>query len=240
LLALGFGLSMSAVAAEETSGPSDAEVAAVAAVLREHPELVVEALNAVSAKEEAAKQARIAQIVTERRAEIEYDPVDQVSGNPAGDITIVEFSDYQCPYCKAMVGPVHEFLQADTKVRFVLKEFPVLAPISMDAAKVALTSAQDGKYEAVHGALMARRAPLDEAALRQTALESGMSAVEIDAALKNDALGDSLKAHVELGKALGITGTPTFLIGDQRFVGVATTEQLKQAVAKAREMRQPS
>ncbi len=219
--------------AQTVPHPTDADVGLVAAVLREHPELVVDALA-------TAKREQEAKVIAEKRNEIEHDPVDQGSGNPNGDVTVVEFSDYQCPYCKAMVSPVRDLLKSDPKIRFVLKEFPVLAPISMDAAKVALASAADGKYDAVHSALMGRHQPLDQAALRQTALDTGMTSEEIDAALRNGGLETSLKAHVELGKALGLTGTPTFIIGNERLVGAVTTQQLADAVARAREAQHRS
>jgi protein-disulfide isomerase len=213
--------------AQTLSHPTEEEAAIVRAVLQQHPELVTQAL-------EADKRNQAIMALAAHRDEIEHDPIDQVRGNPSGDITIVEFTDYQCPYCKAMVTPVEQLLAADPKIRFVIKEFPVLAPISMDAAKVALAGTSDGLYNSIHDTLMARRQPLDLQALRETALSAGMSASRLDAALKDADVEAALKKHVELGNAIGLTGTPTFIIGNERLVGAVTPQQLSDAVVKAR------
>src|SRR6188508_3369018 len=131
--------------------------------------------------------------LVERRKEILDDPESPVGGNPKGDVSVVEFFDYRCPYCKQVMPALDALLAKDKQLRFVYKEFPVLGPDSVHAARAALAARKQGKYEAMHRALMAVKGQLDEAAILKVAASVGLdidrlkadtAAPEIDQALK--------------------------------------------------------
>ena len=156
---------------------TDAQKSEIQEMVRDYilqnPGIIVEAFGILEAREQAAQQQRVAQVMAEYAEDIERDPKDPVMGNPDGDVTVVEFFDYQCGYCKSMLKPLLAFAAEDGNVRIVMKEFPILGPASIVAAQASLASAKQGKYDAFHTALMGLRGRLDEAAIFQTATEVG-------------------------------------------------------------------
>ena len=141
--------------------------ALVAETLRENPELVLEALQALEARQAEAQAATAASVLTKERTTLERDPNAPILGNPDGDVTIVEFFDYNCPYCKRAMPEVNALMAEDTSVRLVLREWPILSEGSAFAARAALASRQQGKYAEMHDALMRMRGKVEaEAVLR--------------------------------------------------------------------------
>lgn len=206
----------------------------VRAYLLEHPEVLEEAIRKLD--ETRAVQATAAQakaLATHRQA-LERDPRDPVIGNPNGAVTVVEFFDYRCGYCKAVAPQLIDMVQREGDVRLVLKEFPILADaatgqigVSERAARLALAAERAGKYLPVHRALMAERA-LDDTDLQRIAQTHGLSAAP--AAPEAD---QHLGAVQQLAEQLGVNGTPAFVVNG-RMISGADLDGLRAAIAAAR------
>lgn len=207
-------------------------------IIREYlinnPEVLEEAIRALQAKREERRQTAARTSIRKNRKQIYADPEDPVGGNPNGDVTIVEFFDYRCGYCKRVAPVVDDALAKDKKIRIVYKEFPVLGPNSVLAARAALASRAQGKYLAFHKALMYAKISYDEASIMKIATSVGIDT----ARLKKDMRAPGIQAQITkiraLARSLGIRGTPAFVIGDQLFPGALTSAQLAGMIQKAR------
>ncbi|KJV08553.1 hypothetical protein VZ95_17065 [Elstera litoralis] len=217
-----------------TDAQKEAVKTLVREVLRDNPELVYEALQALEAKQQAEQTQRSQKMIAASRASLERDPADPVLGNPQGDVTIVEFFDYRCPYCKQAAETVAKVVKADGKVRLVLKEYPILGPQSVQASLAALAAQRQGKYEEMHDALMAQRGPLDEKAIEKIAGEVKLDMARFKADLDKPDLKQRLQAVLLQGREIGASGTPAFIIGDKMIPGAVDAETLKAAIAEAR------
>jgi len=168
------------------------------------------------------------------RDQIFSDPRSPVAGNPAGDVTIVEFFDYHCSYCKTVSGPLDRLLAEDKGVRLVLKEYPILAKDSVVAARAALAAAAQGKYWEFHQALMAHRGKFDMPALKSMAASVGLDADRMEADMEASSMLEDLRGNHALAESLGVAGTPTFVIGDRIIPGALSVDDLKELIAEAR------
>lgn len=159
-----------------------------------------------------------------------------VLGNPDGDITIAEYSDYQCPFCKKIAPIVDQVVKEDGKIRLVLKDWPILGDPSPYAAKMVIASKYQNKYEPAHRALIGRIGRLTEAVIDETLAKAGVDVAKAKADLEaNKASIDALlKRNNEQAEGLGFNGTPAFIIGTFRVPGGLTAEQFKLAIADAR------
>ena len=204
---------------------SGADRARVEQVVREyvlaHPELLPEAMERLQRKE--ASKA-----VAAHRGAIEEPYGDAWIGNPKGDVTLVEFYDYNCGYCRAALPTVERLVAEDGNLRVVFKELPVLADSSRDAARAALTAAKQGRFKPFHDALYAAGQVTPET-IRAAAAKAGvtLAAVPADA----DA---TIRDNLETAAKLGISGTPSWVVGDQLLTGALPIDKLKDAVAAAR------
>jgi protein-disulfide isomerase len=208
---------------------------AVRQYLLDNPQVVIDAIEAYQAKEEAAQLAAAAKAILERGAQLTNDKDSPVSGNPAGDVTIVEFLDYNCGFCKSVQSTVENVLKADGKIRLVNKELPVVGgESSVLAARAALAAARQGKYEALHTRLMQAKSRIDLGLIEKEATAAGLDL----ARLKRDMDDPAIKKHIEdnlaLSRAIGITGTPAFVIGGKLVPGAVGEATLKTLVAEAR------
>jgi protein-disulfide isomerase len=202
--------------------------------LIEHPEVIKEAILALQAKDEANKADTQAQAVAAHKDELFSDPATPVAGNPVGDVTIVEFFDYHCPYCKAVAEPLDQLLRDDKGIRLVLKEFPILGEDSLLASRAALAAVAQGKYWPFHQALMAHRGKFDSDTLQAIATKVGLDPAKLQAAMNGDAVGPQISATRKLADALDVSATPTFVIGGEIVEGAVPLERLKELVKKAR------
>jgi protein-disulfide isomerase len=164
------------------------------------------------------------------------DPDVPVSGNPDGDITIVEWFDYQCPYCRRLEPDLQRVVKDDGKVRLVMKDWPVLGPASVYAARLALATKFQGKYVEAHAALIGLDVRLTEAGARDRLAKAG---IDVDRALADlaanqEAIAAILKRSNNQARAFGFRGTPSFIVGKFRVPGVLTGEQFVQVIADAR------
>lgn len=238
--ALVLALGMLAVAPARAADPlTPDQVQQVEKVIRDyllrHPEVLVEAMQSLEAQQKLAEaEQNRARIGANRKALLE-DPDSFVVGNPKGDVTVVEFFDYRCPYCKQVHPVVRDAIAKDGKVRLVLKEFPILGPDSLMASRAAVAALlQKDKYLAFHDALMGLRGGLTEPTILQTAKEAGLDVDKLKADMKDPRVDRILRANHALAETLAITGTPAFVIGDELVSGALPPERLRELISKAR------
>jgi protein-disulfide isomerase len=221
-------------AAEITPSQREAIEGVIHDYLMKNPDVLIEALRGAEEKMNRDADAKATKALSTRRAEIFEDPATPVGGNPQGDVSIVEFFDYRCPYCKQVLPTLQTLLNQDHQVRFVYKELPVLGRESVVAAHAALAARQQGKYEAFHLAMMGTRGQITEDTVYKVA---GSVGLDIDRLKKDMAAPDidrELKANLALADALNIHGTPGFIIGDQIVPGAIDLDALKNMIADAR------
>jgi protein-disulfide isomerase len=179
---------------------------------------------------------RTRKALTDQRDALEKDPLAPVAGNPRGDVTVVEFFDYSCGYCKRVAPALEALKAADPNVRVVYKEFPILGPGSVFAARAALAAHRQGKYEPLHRALMQADA-LDEAVVRRLAAEVGLDVARLEKDMEAPEVMQALQGNQQLAAALDIGGTPAFVIGERLVPGAVGAEALQALVNQERERR---
>ena len=157
-----------------------------------------------------------------------------VLGNLNGDVTIVEFFDYACPFCKALQPRLEAFLDKDHNVRLVLKEFPILTPASVVATKAALASQRQGRYAQFHLALMHHVGVLDDAAITSAARSAGLNLTQLQKDMQSPAVAEAITANFDLAKALHISGTPTVIVGKHLLTQPSAQIDFAKEVAAAR------
>jgi protein-disulfide isomerase len=199
-----------------------------------HPEVIKEAIIALQDKEDAEKADSQSQAVTAHKSQLFSDAATPVAGNPIGDVTLVEFFDYHCPYCKAVAEPLAQLLQEDKGVRLVLKEFPILGDDSKLASKAALAAAAQGKYWQFHQALLEHRGAFDMDSLKAIAAKVGIDTKKLVADMNDAKTEPLIEDNQKLADALDIGATPTFVIGNQVVEGAVPLDQLKALIKKAR------
>jgi len=231
----GVHLTTAAVAADMTQAEFEQRVRNY---LLEHPEVVGEAIRRLQAKQDAEDAADTKVAFKAHTAEVFHDPDSPVGGNPDGNVTVVEFFDYNCPYCKMMAPLVTQAEAADPQLRIVYKEFPILGPGSVFAAKAALAAVKQGKYEAFHRALYQVRGHVDEAKVLEVAGTVGLDVGRLKADMQDKAIEDDLTRNGELGQVLHITGTPGFVVGDRVTTGAMDMTAFRSLIDDARKANQ--
>lgn len=230
------GLSVSAPAAAAEFAPEQRR--AIESIIHDYltnnPELMLDLLQAAQDKLKSESRDKAAAALVERRRELLDDPDTPVGGNPKGDVSLVEFFDYRCPYCKQVEPALEALLAKDKQLRFVYKEMPVLGPDSLNAARAALAARKQGKYDAMHRALMAVKGQIDEAAVNKVAASVGLDVERLKADMAAPEIDRSLKANLKLADALDIHGTPGFVIGDEIIPGAIGLDELKRLIDTAR------
>jgi len=204
--------------------------------LMAHPEVVIESLKAgdARAKEQAEAETR-AQIV-KHRDELVHDAKSPEGGNPAGDVTIVEFFDYRCPYCKEVEPSLEALLKEDGRIRVVYKEFPILGPESMIASRVSLAALKQSpqKYARLHLALMNAKGELSQESIMKAAEAAGLDIARIKTDMNGPEVDALIKRNYDLAETLNIRGTPAFIIGNEMTPGAVDMPIFKKMVAEAR------
>jgi protein-disulfide isomerase len=202
--------------------------------LMQNPDVLIEALREAEAKANTDADAKAVQVLRDRRREIFDDPATPVGGNPQGDVAIVEFFDYRCPYCKQVHPAIQNLLDQDRKLRFVYKELPVLGPQSDMAAHAALAARLQGKYEPFHIAMMAIKGQITDEVVYRVAGSIGLDVDRLKRDMTDPEIDQALSANKALANALDIRGTPGFIIGDHIVPGAIDLDALKNMVADAR------
>jgi protein-disulfide isomerase len=203
--------------------------------LMREPEVIYEAIQELQKRQQAAEAERQQTAIVERADEIFRQPDDPVAGDPSGNVTLVEFFDYHCGYCRRMVGDLRALVDADAKVRFVFKELPVLGPDSVTAAKAALAASRldRGKYYDFHVALMQSK-DLSRDTVLKIAVAKGYEADTMAAEMDAAWVQERLDANQALAESLGINGTPSFVIGKTLIPGAVDIGRLAQLVQDER------
>ncbi len=186
-----------------------------------NPELVSDAIQTLRDRETG-------RLISASRSAIETPLGSAWAGNPKGDVTVVEYFDYNCGYCRAILPVVDELVRTDPKVRVVYKELPVLAQSSRDAAEASIRAAEQGKFPRFHQALYAA-GPVTPQTIAGAARTAG-----VDLAKPSANTAEELDQNVAIAGRLGISGTPGWVIGDRVLVGAQPLDQLREAVAAAR------
>lgn len=212
--------------------------AEVRAYLMENPEVILEAVNLLEQQQVEAETMRDEDLVAANLEALHNDGFSWVGGNPDGDITLVEFMDYRCGYCRKAAPEVAKLLQEDGNIRLIVKEFPILGEASVFASRFAVAAKQlagDDAYEQVHDALMEMGGEPNEVTMRRLAEGLSLDGDAILAAMDSDAVTDELRSTRALAQELAISGTPTFVLGNQLLRGYLPADQLKIIVDELRE-----
>jgi protein-disulfide isomerase len=202
--------------------------------LMKHPDLLLDVLKEGEAKAKQDKEDGARQTIAAKRSELVADASTPVGGNPQGDVTIVEFFDYRCPYCKQVEPSIEALIKEDPKLRVVYKEFPILGPESIYASRMALAARKQGKYAAFHNAMMAVKGQISEDIILETARNAGVDLAQAKVDMSGADVRDILKRNYALAEALDIQGTPTFIIGDELMPNAVDLAGLRKLVALAR------
>lgn len=209
---------------------------AIRGYLLEHPEILPEAMERLQARETARyEKARegAQKAVPQLLAQLQKPFAGAWAGNPDGDVTVVAFMDYACGYCRASLPGIEELIARDPNVRVVYREFPVLGPESVVAARWALAAAEQGKFRAFHDALYAAGPPSVEN-ITLAAGKAGLDKALANKAVQSKAVEQEILANHKLGEQLAMTGTPAWVIGGKLLSGARDYAGLAQAVAEAR------
>ncbi|HXW25523.1 MAG TPA: DsbA family protein [Xanthobacteraceae bacterium] len=203
-----------------------------------HPEVLQEIMSEVERRQTAAEAEKQAVGVREHKQEL-FNSSHQVTlGNPQGNVTMVEFFDYNCGYCKRALADMLQLLKTDPNLKVVLKEYPVLGPGSLEAAQVAVAARMQDKtgkrYLDFHQRLLGERGPADKAHALAAAKEAGFDVARIEKDLASDEVTETLKEIMHVADAIGLNGTPSYIIGSEVVVGAQGYAALKEKVDAAR------
>ncbi|MBS8228725.1 DsbA family protein [Vannielia litorea] len=241
LLAAALALTALPAAAFDASSMTDAEREAFRAEIRayllDNPEVLMEAISVLEERQAAEQAQGDVALVAAHADALFNDGYSYVGGNPEGDITIVEFMDYRCGYCKKAFPEVESLIEGDGNIRFIVKEFPILGEQSVVASRFAIATLQVAgpeAYKAVHDAMMQQRGEFNEASLRSLAEQAGTDPEPILAAMESDEVSAVIAENHALAQAMQITGTPTFVLDDQMLRGYVPLQAMMGIVDEVR------
>ena len=200
----------------------------------DHPEVIVEAMEKLRADRQKREKERVKRALVSMRKDIFEDPTSPVTGNKDGDVVIVEFFDYQCGYCKSVVERLFKTVKDDGKIKLVFKEFPILGPRSVFAARAALASKKQGKYFEFHNALMRMRGQVTQVTVMAVAKSVGLDTKRLIADMRDPEIDKIIRANFALARSLRINGTPAFIIGKELVPGALSQEMLNDYIERAR------
>lgn len=235
--ALATPLLVTSAAAEMTDIERDAMREEIRAYLLDHPEVLVEAMNVLQSREQDAAAKRDLLLLADNAETIFASPDDWVGGNPDGDVTLVEFMDYRCGYCRKAYAEVEELVATDGNIRFVVKEFPILGEASLRSAQFAIAVRQmhgDAAYKAVHDALIELRGEPTVETLARLAVDLDLDPQPIMDRMGSDEVMRVIKANHELADTLEISGTPTFVLPEMMLRGYLPLNVMRDIVAEVR------
>jgi protein-disulfide isomerase len=227
------------VAAEEFSPQQKSEIEQIIkSYLVNHPEVLQDAIQELDKRQAAAEQEKAKAAIASNAATLFNSKRQVVLGNPNGNVTLVEFFDYNCGYCKRALADMLDLLKTDPNLRIVLKEFPVLGPGSVEAARVAVAARmqdKDGtKYLTFHQKLLGGRGQADKARALAVAKEVGFDMARIETDMESPEVKASLEETLKLGEELGLNGTPSYIVGSDVVVGAVGLDALRGKVSTAR------
>ncbi|MFG1463538.1 DsbA family protein [Xanthobacter sp. DSM 24535] len=219
---------------------TDAEKAEMGPIIRDYllknPEVLQEAITVLETRQQQAENAGRKDALKAMKDLVFNSPRGVVVGNPKGDVTLVEFFDYNCGYCKHALSDMNTLIKADPNLKVVLREFPVLGPASVEAAQVAVAvrMVAPEKYLAFHQALLGGKGQADRARALAVAKEVGIDPALLQKQATSPELNATLDESMKIAQALGLNGTPSFIVGDDVIVGAVGADKLKVAIDAAR------
>ncbi|KMO30323.1 DSBA oxidoreductase [Methylobacterium tarhaniae] len=221
---------------------SDAQRQAIEGVVRDYllknPEILQEAMTELEKRQQEAQKVAQASALKETRDTLHNSPHGFVAGNPNGDVTLVEFFDYNCGYCKRALTDIQTLIKGDPKLKVVLRDFPVLGPDSLEASKVALAAKQQLKGDKLfdyHIRLLESRGRVNGERAIAVAKEMGLDVAKLQKDMQAPDIQAALQENVGLGDKLGLSGTPAFIIGDEIIPGAVGVEPIRKTVAGMRQ-----
>jgi protein-disulfide isomerase len=221
---------------------SPAQRSAIEAIIKDyltkHPEVLQDAMNELEKRQTAAEAEKQQATIKNSAATLFNSARQVVLGNPKGNVTLVEFFDYNCGYCKRALADMMDLLKTDPELRIVLKEFPVLGPGSVEAAQVAVAvrmQDKDGKkYLDFHQKLLGGRGQADKAHALAVAKEAGLDMARLEKDMASPEIKATLEEAFKLAQDLGVNGTPSYVVGTELVVGAVGLSALKEKVNTAR------
>ncbi len=240
MLIVGLGLAVDATAPDaraQSSGIDTADRAAIEEIVRQYildnPDVVIDALAIAQQRQEQEELERRRLEVVARHDQI-FNSSSPVMGNPDGDVTLVEFFDYQCTYCKRVLDTVFEAVDGDPGLRVVFKDLPILGPESIVAARASLAARRQGLYVEYHNTLMAFRGRLSEEVIFQVARDVGLDVDRLRRDMEAPEIAEEIRANLLLADSVGIRGTPAFIIGDEVVPGAVSLQTLQGLIERDR------
>ncbi|MGJ8529261.1 thioredoxin domain-containing protein [Maritalea sp.] len=205
--------------------------------LMANPSLLQRMSAALQEETERAQNSKAQAALASMKAPIYDDPDHVVLGNPEGDVTLVEFFDYNCGFCRQALADVLQLLDEDKNVRLILKEFPILSQGSVDAARIAILVGRDENvnYLDFHTQLFASRGQIDKSKALAAAAALGMNPIELELQMGNESVSDAIGRTYQVADALGISSTPNFILGDELLRGAVGIEEMRKKVKNMRD-----
>lgn len=218
---------------------SDAQRSEIGDIVREYllanPEIIRDVVQALEAKEQAAQLELQTKGLEEHADALYRSPDDPVAGNPDGKVTMVEFFDYNCGWCKKGIAEVLASLKEDKELRIVLKEYPIFGENSEYAARAAIAAGKQGKYWDLHVALLQHEGQVDRAAVDEIAKAQGLDMARLTSDMADPSVNELLQRNHKLAAAIGVTGTPAFIVDDRFFPGYVPQTDLLAAIQSVRD-----
>ncbi|WP_439814454.1 DsbA family protein [Zavarzinia sp. CC-PAN008] len=202
--------------------------------LLEHPEVLEEAINILQTRREQQQADQAKGAIVANRAALTRDANAPVAGNPDGDITIVEFFDFRCGYCRSSHPTIQQLLKEDPRIRLVYRDFPILGPESELASRAAVASIRQGKYAVFHDALMEAPPQMTLESILAVAAKVGLDVDRLKADMVDPRTEKIINDTAELAAKVGIRATPSFVVGDTLIPGAIELKDLKEVIAHAR------
>lgn len=208
--------------------------------LVKNPQVLVEASQALQQQQMAKMQQAAVKGITANAKDIFNNPASPVIGNPQGNVSIVEFMDYQCPHCKDMEPIMNELIKDDSQLRVIYKELPIFGANSEYAASAALASVKQGKFAALHNALLKDQNPLTQDEVLKVAKSVGVDTAQMEKDMKDPTIAQQLKDNLKLAQSLNLMGTPAIIVANRdgsknSFIpGTTTKADLQQLITQMR------
>lgn len=201
--------------------------------LLRNPQVILDAVRDLQQKRHDEAQAAARSAIAQHRHALLNDPDSPVAGNPQGEVTVVEFFDYRCPYCKQVEASLAQLRKDDRQVRFVYKEFPILGPDSVTAARAALAARKQNKYQQMHDALIRAHGRLTQDTILDLAASAGLDVARLKSDMDSPEVESIITHNMALARALSIHVTPAFIVGDQPISGAVDLPTLQKLVQTA-------
>lgn len=241
-LVLGLGAALPAIAQDAAAPFTDAQKSAIEGIIKDYliknPEVLQDALAEAEKRQVETQRLAQAAALKEARDLLVNGKHDVVGGNPAGDITLVEFFDYNCGYCRKALSDVQALIKSDPKLRVVIKDFPVLGPESLEASQVAVAVAQQLKGDKLfefHQKLLESKGRVNGAKALEVAKQMGLDTAKLQKDMASPEVKAAIAENRGLGDRLGLSGTPAFIVGDEVIPGAVGVEPMRKTITDVRQ-----